>query len=61
MIILLVLIAFILLCLNGGKSIGVFRLISQVIKIILAIIVIKLFLMAIGFGGLYFLKVLFFP
>ena len=60
MIVLLVLIAFILLCLNGGKSIGVFRLISQVIKIILAIIVLKLLLMAIGFGGLYFLKVSFF-
>ena len=51
MILLLVLIAFLLLLLNGGRTVGVWRLVSQVFKIILALIIIKIVLMAIGLGA----------
>lgn len=53
MILLLVLIAFLLLCMSGGRTIGVWRLVVQVFKIILAIIIIKIVLMAIGFGAFF--------
>lgn len=54
MIIALALIAVILLCLNGGRTVGVWRIIVQVIKIVIAIVIIKLVLAALGLGLFYF-------
>jgi hypothetical protein len=55
--ILLIVIALILLWLNGGKTVGVGRIVVQVFKIIIAIIVIKLLLMLLaGFLMFEFLR-----
>jgi len=54
-LLILVVLAILLISMNSGRTVGVGRIIIQIIKIVVAIIVIKIILVIIGLGSFLYI------